>query len=485
MELGDLQQQRILKLERLREQGIDPYPPRAFRTNTAAEASENFDELQGEAITLVGRLMTIRVMGKSSFAHIMDSTGTIQLYFRINILGEEKYDLFRHSLDLGDFIQATGALFRTKTGEITLEVRSFTILTKSLHPLPEKWHGLTDIEKRYRQRYVDLIVNKDVRDVFVTRTRITSAMRQFLDERGFLEVETPVLQPIYGGAAARPFITHHHALDRDLFLRISDELYLKRLLVGGFERVYEISKDFRNEGIDAEHNPEFTQMEAYQAYADYNDMMNLTEAMVGFIALQVRGTTEITFNDQSIDLKPPWRRLPLRQAVLEHAGIDYDEYADQASLYAKVREMGREVSPTLTWGKLVDELLSTYVEPNLIQPTFIMDYPVELSPLAKRKPDNPDVAERFEPFIGGLELGNAFTELNDPLDQLERFKDQARQRAAGDEEAQPLDVDFVHALMYGMPPTGGLGIGIDRLTMLLTNQTTIREVILFPQMRSR
>ena len=424
-------------------------------------------------------------MGRATFAHIADGSGRIQIYLRQDVLGPEGYDLFRREFDIGDFIGVTGHLFRTRMGEITLQVKAFTMLAKSLRPLPEKWHGLKDVEIRYRQRYLDLIANEEVRQLFVTRTRVVTAMRRFLDGRGFIEVETPILQPLYGGATARPFETYHHALEQKLYLRISDELYLKRLIIGGYERVYEIGKDFRNEGISTKHNPEFTMMECYQAYADYHDMMTLTEEMIAFIAKEVLGTTRITYQGHEINLTPPWRRIPLRQAILDEAGIDIEAHPSLESLRQAIAERGLRVDSKPTWGKQVDELFSEYVEPGLIQPTFIFDYPVELSPLAKKKPDAPHLVERFEPFIGGLEMGNAFSELNDPLDQRARFIELAKGREMGDEEVHPIDEDFVTALMYGMPPTGGLGIGVDRLVMLLTDKASIREVILFPQLRTR
>jgi lysyl-tRNA synthetase class 2 len=483
---SDLERQRYIKLERIRERGIDPYPPRVQRTHTAAEAILEFetDKPQRE-LSLVGRLMSIRVMGKSTFAHIEDGSGRIQIYLRQDTLGEEAYEFFKRDFDIGDFIGVTGQLFRTRTGEATLQVRDFKMLAKSLHPLPEKWHGLKDVETRYRQRYLDLIANEEVREIFVIRARIVSALRRFLDERGFLEVETPVLQPLYGGAAARPFITYHNLLDQDLYLRISDELYLKRLIIGGYERVYEIGRDFRNEGVSYKHNPEFTILEFYQAYADYNDVMEMAEEMVSYVAQEVLGTTCITYQGNEIDLAPPWQRRSLRQAVKEKSGIDYHDYPDAQSLYQAIRAIGGNVEPKATRGKLIDALLSNYVEPKLIQPTFLVDYPLEVSPLAKRKPGSSETVERFEGFVGGMEICNAFTELNDPLDQEGRFLAQGRDYEAGDEEAHQMDEDFLTALSFGMPPTGGFGMGIDRLTMLLTDQVSIREVILFPHLRTK
>ena len=484
--LSDLERQRRIKLERLRERGIDPYPPRIQRTHTAAEAILEFEAGEPEReISLVGRLMSIRVMGKSTFAHIEDGSGRVQIYLRRDTLGEEAYEFFRRDFDIGDFIGATGRLFRTRSGEITLHVNDFRLLAKSLHPLPEKWHGLKDVETRYRQRYLDLIANEEARKMFVIRARIVSAVRRFLDQQGFLEVETPVLQPLYGGAAARPFVTYHNVLDQDLYLRIADELYLKRLIIGGYERVYEIGKDFRNEGVSHTHNPEFTQLEFYQAYADYNDVMQTAEQMVSYVAQEVLGTTRITYQGNEIELAPPWERRSFRQTIEEKSGIDYEDYPDAQSLFQAIRAIGGNVEPKATRGKLIDALLSNYVEPKLIQPTFLVDYPVEISPLAKRKPGHPDTVERFEGFVGGIEICNAFSELNDPLDQEERFLAHGRAYEAGDEEAHQMDRDWLIALSYGMPPTGGFGMGIDRLTMLLTDQVYIREVILFPHLRTK
>ena len=493
MELNEQQQVRIAKAKALREAGIDPYPARSSRTLTtnaaleryAAREAERNDGRDTEQVTLAGRIVSFRDMGKSAFAHIEDGDGRVQLYFRANVLGAEEYTRVIRLTDLGDFVQASGRLFRTRTGEISLEVASWAMLAKAITPPPEKWHGLQDIELRYRQRYADLLSNPDARRIFTTRAKIVSAIRQFLDARGFLEVETPTLQPVYGGAAARPFTTYHNALEQTLYLRIADELYLKRLLVGGYERVYEICKDFRNEGIDTRHNPEFTQVEFYMAYADYHDVMALTEEMLFFVAEQALGTTTITYGGHTVDLAPPWQRLSMRDAIRSATGIDYAETRDQPTLYRLAKDAGADVTPETVWPRIVDELLKTFVRPTLIAPTFLIDYPVELSPLAKRAPGDPHTVERFQAFIGGVELCNAFTELNDPLDQLARFEEQAKDRAAGDEDAMPVDMDYVQALLYGMPPTGGFGMGIDRLTMLLTDQQSIREVILFPALRTR
>lgn len=496
MALSELQQIRLDKALRLREEGIDPYPPRSERTHTSAEAIQLFEAAESGTsgtltadghtpgtVTVAGRIVAIRDMGKSIFAPIRDGHGQIQLYLRKNVLGEEAFERFSKDFDLGDFVEATGELFRTRTGEVSVNVKTFTMLAKALNAPPEKWHGLTDIETRYRRRYADLIANAEVREVFVNRAKIVSAIRRVLDNAGYLEVETPTLQPLYGGAMARPFTTYHNALDQTLYLRIADELYLKRLIVGGYERVYEICKDFRNEGIDKFHSPEFTMLEFYAAYADYEDMMDLVEKLIVEAAIAVHGEPRFTYQGHEIDLTPPWPRKTLRAAIQEATGIDYVEYPDQQSLLEAARAVGGDIETGTTWPKIVDELLKQFVRPKLIQPIFIYDYPVSLSPLAKRKADDPTHVERFQPFIAGAEAGNAFTELNDPMDQLARFRSQQREREAGDEETMPIDADYVNALMYGMPPTGGVGIGIDRLTMLLTDQETLRDVILFPTLR--
>lgn len=479
---------RLQRLRTLRERGVNPYPSRVARSHAIAEALQHFEEWQGEErnLTLVGRIRLMRDMGKAAFAHIEDGTSRIQLYFRINDIGEEAYKLLK-LLDIGDFIQVSGFLFLTRTQERTLHVRELHLLSKSLRPLPEKFHGLEDVELRQRKRYLDLLANGEAaRSIFVTRSRTITAMRRYLDEHGFLEVETPILQPLYGGATARPFVTHHNALDRDLYLRIAVELYLKRLIVGGFERVYEIGRDFRNEGIDRSHNPEFTMMECYQAYADYNDIMRLVEEMFCFIAQEVKGSATITYQGTPIDLTPPWPRIPLLKAIETYTGIDVERFPDRESLAAEMRARGYEADPRLGRGRLIDDLKGAMFRksiPDLKQALFLVDYPLDVSPLAKQHSEVAGLTDRFQPFVGGLEMGNAFTELNDPLDQRARFEDQARQRAQGDEEAQVLDEDFLEALETGMPPTGGLGIGIDRLAMLMTDQESIRDVILFPTMR--
>jgi len=435
-----------------------------------------------EAVTIAGRIMARRKMGKISFLDIHDGEGKLQLLFQG--LDEGQIQLF-NDLDIGDIIGVEGNMLRTKSGEPTVRVGGFTLLAKSLQPLPEKWHGLSDVDKRYRQRYLDLITNTETKSVFQIRSRVITAIREFLNQRGFLEVETPVLQPSAGGALARPFTTHHHALDQDFYLRIALELHLKRLIIGGFDKVYEIGRIFRNEGISTRHNPEFTMLESYEAYADYNDVMRMVEEMVSEVTQQVLGTSELKFGDDTISFKPPWPRLSLLSAINEYSGIDLGQYGDAESLRAKMQDIGLEIDPQESWARLVDELISTFVEPKLIQPTFLFDYPVEISPLAKTKPDNERMVERFEAFAGGMEIANAFTELNDPIDQRQRFLQQQKEQQAAGEEAGEIDEDFLLALEHGMPPTGGMGLGIDRLVMLLTNQQSIREVILFPQLKEK
>jgi lysyl-tRNA synthetase class 2 len=484
----DRREQRIAKLDWLREQGVDPYPARVHYTHRIQEALEAFEAAPEDTkvtVAVVGRLMSIRAMGKSTFAHIADGTGTIQIYLRRDVVGEEAYERFSKGVDLGDFVGVSGSLFRTRSGEITVEAVDWQMLSKTLRPLPEKWHGLRDVEARYRQRYLDLLSNEESRRIFVTRTRLVSALRRWLDARDFLEVETPVLQPLYGGAAARPFTTHHNALDQTLYLRIADELYLKRLIVGGLDRVYEIGHNFRNEGIDTQHNPEFTVIELYQAYADYNDIMRLVESVYSDLATEVLGSPVITYQGNEIDLTPPWRRVTMRDLILEHSGIDIMALTSYQALWDAAAAAGITLHKQPSWGKLVEKLFEATAEETLIQPTFVLDHPLAISPLAKKRTDNSDYVERFEFFIGGMECGNAFSELNDPLDQRERFLAAGHDAEAGDDEAHPMDEDFVTALEHGMPPTGGLGFGIDRLVMLFTDQASIREVILFPQLRTR
>jgi lysyl-tRNA synthetase class 2 len=488
--LDNINEQRRQKLERLRARGVAPYPTHYQRTHTTQEAVELLKQNEEgstdqDQVKVAGRITAIRRMGKSAFADIHDGSGKIQLLFQdIQKYDKELIELFK-DLDIGDIIGVEGTLLRTKTGEPTVRIKDFTLLAKSLQPLPEKWHGLSDVEKRYRQRYLDLIANNDVREVFKVRSRIISTVRQFLNQRGFIEVETPVLQPSAGGALATPFITHHNTLDQDFYLRIALELHLKRLIVGGLDKVYEIGRIFRNEGISTEHSPEFTMLESYEAYADYTDVMTMLEDMIYSTSQQVLGTGQITFGDSTVHLEPPWRRVTLRQAVIDFSGIDFVKYPTADGLREKMRSMNMEADPQKNWAKLVDELLKTFVRPRLIQPTIVFDYPVSMSPLAKNKPGEERVVERFQAYAGGLEIANAYTELNDPIEQRERFTEQLKERQGEDEERWAIDEDYLLALEYGMPPTGGLGVGIDRLVMLLTNQPSIREVILFPQMREK
>jgi lysyl-tRNA synthetase class 2 len=505
-EYSELEKIRLQKLVRLRAAGMEPYPARAERSHTSAQALADYAaRLAAEPAAdthtasghyvVAGRLRAIRVMGKAAFAHIEDVAGRLQLYLRGDVLGD-KYPLFVEAFDLGDFIQASGGLFKTKTGEVSLWVQDFRILAKAISPLPAPKEEVIDgqrvvhsafdnPEARYRERYADLAVNPEVRDLFRTRARIASALRRFFDEHDFVEVETPILQPVYGGAAARPFVTHHNQLHQDLYLRISFELYLKRLLVGNLERVYEIGRDFRNEGVSFKHNPEFTQLEFYWAYADYEQVMRLTEEMIAFVADQVLGTRQIAYQGRAISLEPGWPRIPLAEAIGEFAGIDINAYPTAETLLAAMQARGITANPGATRGKLVEGLLGNFVEKHLQQPTFISDYPRDISPLAKARPGDPGTVERFEGYMGGMELCNAFTELNDPLEQEQRFIEMARDYAAESDEAHPLDEDYLRAMRYGMPPNGGFGMGIDRLTMLLTDKSTIREVILFPHLRSK
>ncbi|MEL7637174.1 MAG: lysine--tRNA ligase [Anaerolineaceae bacterium] len=499
-DFSELEEQRLNKLEKLREQGIEPYPTRSHKSHSNADAIAAFEKAEAKGTTegvdviLAGRLRAIRNMGKLSFAHIEDMSGKVQLLLRVNELGEEKLDEFVRFYDLGDFIEASGTMFRTRRGEVTLQVADFRMLAKTLLQLPAdkdevvdgevvRHAQLSDPETRYRQRYVDLAVNPDVREIFKMRAQTIKALREFLDERGFLEVETPILQPIYGGAAAKPFTTYHNQLHQQLFLRISFELYLKRLLVGGLDRVYEIGRDFRNEGVSFKHNPEFTQLEFYMAYADYMKIMEMTEQMVAQVAQKVLGSMKIQFDGTEIDLTPPWNRLQIRQGLIDQAGIDIQQYPDAESLAAVMREKKIDFKPGVSRGKLINTLLETYLEPIMIQPTFLYDYPRDISPLAKAKLDDPTTVERFEGYIGGMELCNAFTELNDPLDQEQRFLDMGLTYNEDEEERNPMDEDYLEAMAYGMPPNGGLGLGVDRFVMLLSGQHTLREVILFPHLR--
>ncbi|NLW00649.1 MAG: lysine--tRNA ligase [Clostridiales bacterium] len=473
------------KLEKLRQEGKDPFDITRYDvTHKARQIIDDFDNMEGQKVSIAGRIITRRIMGKASFAHILDSSGQIQIFVQINEVGDEQYQSFR-SYDIGDIIGLTGVVFRTRMGEITVKVQEMVLLAKSLHPLPEKWHGLKDPDLRYRHRYTDLIVNPDVRRTFEIRSKIIRGIRNYLDERGYLEVETPILHTTAGGATARPFITHHNTLDIDMYLRIATELHLKRLIIGGFDKVYEVGRIFRNEGMSIKHNPEFTTVEIYKAYGDYHDMMELTENMIVSIANEVLGTTRIMYQGTEIDLTPPWRRLTMTDAVKEYTGLDFSGISTDEEARKAAREAGVNVDKDATWGKVLNEVFEEKVEEHLVQPTFILDYPIEVSPLAKRIKDDPRLTYRFELFITGREMANAFSELNDPMDQRERFMEQARLRAAGDDEAHMMDEDFVHALEIGMPPTGGLGIGIDRLVMLLTDSYSIRDVILFPTMKPR
>ncbi len=488
-EMERISEQRMQKLVNIRAMGIDPYPPRYKRTHTSKQAvellaqEEQTGKTETSEVNIAGRIMANRTMGKISFMDIHDGSGKIQLFLSKNELDEQSTALLKE-LDIGDIIGAKGMVFRTRSKEPTVRVKTLTILSKSLRPLPEKWHGLSDVEIRYRQRYLDLISNKEVRKTFRLRSQIVSAVRRYLDGHEFMEVETPILLPEAGGATAEPFITHYNALGRDLYLRIETELRLKRLIIGGFDRVYELARTFRNEGISFKHSPEFTMLESYEAYADYNDVMNRVQEMVSSIAQEVLGTTSVKFGDATIEFKSPWQRLSFRDAITQYSGIDFVQYPNVDLLRAKMREKGMEVDPKSNWAHLVDDLLSTYVEPKLIQPTFLIDYPLSLSPLAKKKPGQERVVERFEAFAGGIEFANAFTELNDPLDQRERFVQQAKEHQQPD-KAETIDEDFLLAMEHGMPPTGGLGIGIDRLVMLLTDSQSIREVILFPQLKEK
>ncbi|NPV40998.1 MAG: lysine--tRNA ligase [Anaerolineae bacterium] len=504
MELNELEKIRAEKINAMRSQGIEPYPTRSEVDHSIRQALDAFaqfeadhqDEPFSETFILGGRIRSIRSMGKLAFAHIEDGSGRIQIMLRLNELGEEALAQFKDYFDLGDFIQAGGTLMRSRTGEVTLLVSSFKMLAKAVSPLPaakdEEVDGqiirhatLSDPETRFRQRYADLAINEEVREIFRVRSAVVRALQRFMDSHGFIEVETPILQPIYGGAAAQPFTTHHNQLHQDLYLRISFELYLKRLLVGGLDRVYEIGRDFRNEGVSFKHNPEFTQLEFYWAYADYLKVMEFTEQMVSTVAREVLNTQKVQFKGQELDLTPPWKRVELRQGILDACGIDIDQYPDAPSLLKAMNAKGLTAKPDSTRGKLIDALIGDLLEPNFIQPTFLYNYPRDISPLAKNVPNNPAVVERFEGFMGGMELCNSFTELNDPLEQEKRFIEMGRAYENDDEERHPMDEDYLQAMSYGMPPNGGFGMGIDRLVMLLTNTTSIREVILFPHLRER
>lgn len=490
-ELSELLQIRRNKLDELRKLGVDPFGTKYERTATAKEVLDKYDgmekdELQeaGIEVSLAGRIMAKRGMGKASFAHIQDLSGRIQIYVRQDTIDEKKFEAYS-LLDLGDIIGVRGTVFKTKTGELSIKVLELEILSKSLLPLPEKYHGLKDVEMRYRQRYVDLIMNPDVQQTFVTRSRIIQSMRRYLDSHGYLEVETPTLHAIAGGAAARPFITHHNALDMQLYMRIAIELHLKRLIVGGLEKVYEIGRVYRNEGISTRHNPEFTMIELYEAYADYNDIMNLTENLVAHIAQEVLGTTKIQYQNHEVDLTPKWRRVTMVDAVKEVTGVDFSAQMTDEEAHRVAKEHNVKVEPHHTFGHILNAFFEEFVEETLIQPTFVTGHPVEISPLAKKNDKDPRFTDRFELFIVAREHANAFSELNDPIDQRQRFEAQLEEREHGNDEAHEMDDDFIRALEYGMPPTGGLGIGVDRLVMLLTNAPSIRDVLLFPHMRER
>ena len=482
-EMNELLRIRRDKLRELQEAGADPFAQVRFdRTHYTTDIKEHFEALEGQTVRLAGRMMSKRIMGKASFADLSDRYGRLQLYVKRDAIGDEAYKGFK-KMDIGDIIGIAGEVFRTKKGEISVAVTELTLLSKNLIPLPEKWHGLKDTDMRYRQRYVDLIINPEVRDTFEKRSAIVREIRRFMDSRGFMEVETPCLNTIPGGAAARPFITHHNALDIDMYMRIATELHLKRLIVGGLEQVYEIGRIFRNEGMDTRHNPEFTTIELYQAYTDYNGMMDITEDMVVHVCEKVLGTTKVTYQGTELDFSKGWKRMTMADAVKEYAGLDFMAMSQEEALEA-VKARGLEIEKNKdSWGDLLAQCYDEYVEENLIQPTFITDYPVEVSSLAKRKASDPRLTERFECFVYGRELCNAFSELNDPIDQRQRFERQVALREAGDDEANMMDNDFINALEYGMPPTGGMGMGIDRLVMFLTDSASIRDVLLFPTMK--
>lgn len=483
-ERNALMKVRIDKMEALKEKGINPFGQRFAVTHHTQEILAQQEALiaSGEEVVIAGRLMAKRGQGKAGFGNVQDLTGQIQIYSKVDVAGEEDHWLFRKA-DIGDLVGIQGNVFITEKGETSLSVKKFTVLTKSLRPLPEKYHGLTDVELRYRQRYVDLIMNQEVQNTFILRSKIIRYIREYLDNNQFLEVETPVLHTIAGGANARPFISYHNALDMELYMRIALELHLKRLIVGGLEKVYELGRVFRNEGIDTRHNPEFTMMEVYQAYADYHDMMDLTENLVKYVAEKALGTTTIAYGEYEVDLGSRWVRITMNDAVKQYTGLDFSTFTSDEEARAAAESVGVHVTADMPKGKVLSEVFEEKVEEKLIQPTFIMDYPIEVSPLARRKDGQPEVTDRFELFIVGREHANAFSELNDPIDQKERFEKQLEEKAKGDDEAHPMDEDYITALEYGLPPTGGLGIGIDRLVMLLTNAPSIRDVMLFPTMR--
>ena len=484
LDVNKLMQVRKEKLDELQKAGKNPFEVTKYDIeNYSKQIKDNYEEYEQKDVSVAGRIIAKRIMGKASFCTIQDCQGKIQSYVSINDLGEESYKLFK-TYDIGDIIGIKGFVFKTRTEEISIHAKEVKLLTKSLRPLPEKFHGLKDMDLRYRQRYVDLIVNPEVKDTFVLRSKIIKEIRKFMDEKGYMEVETPMLTTVATGDAARPFITHHNTLDLQMYLRIAPELNLKRLIVGGFDKVFEIGKNFRNEGMDIKHNPEFTNMELYSAYEDYNDMMDMAEQLISTVATNVLGSSKITYQGTEIDLTPAWRRITMIDAIKEVTGVDFNTIETDEQAVAIAEEKKVEIDPIKkTRGDIINTFFEEFVEETLVQPTFIYDYPVEVSPLTKRKPSDKRLTERFEVFIGGREYGNAYSELNDPIDQYERFKKQAEARAAGDEEANMMDEDFITALEYGMPPTGGLGIGIDRLVMLLTDSASIRDVLLFPTMK--
>jgi len=482
---------RHLKLNRLRQAGVNPYPARCLPPQNIANVISEFEATESDhangsndcMAVVSGRIISLRGMGRASFLDLRDGSGTMQVLLRENVL-EQAYGLLEN-LDLGDFLEVSGSVMRTRTGQVTIEARNITLLSKCMRPLPEKWHGLRDVEIRYRQRYLDLIANPEIASSFAQRSQVIKSIRKFFDDKGFMEVETPILVPVAAGAHARPFVTHHHALDQQLYLRIATELYLKRLIVGGFDKVYEIGRVFRNEGIDQDHNPEFSLLESYEAYSDYTQVMEMVEGLFSSVAVAIQGTTEIRYGDHLIDFKPPWPRLSLSEELYRYSGIDIDELSDEEKLINKVASMGLDIGERESRGRLIDKLVSTFVEPKLIQPTFLLDYPEEMSPLAKAKEGRPGYVERFEAFAAGMEVANSYSELNDPEVQRARFDSQDEVRLIyQDEEVDRRDDDFLLAMEYGMPPTGGLGIGIDRMVMLLTSQPSIRDVLLFPQMRN-
>jgi lysyl-tRNA synthetase, class II len=490
-ELNDQLQVRRDKMNAMREKGLDPFGKRYDRSHNIKELVEQYAEVEKEdleakdvSVTLAGRIMTKRGKGKAGFANIQDLTGQIQVYVRVDAIGAEAYEVFDSS-DLGDIIGVKGTLFKTKVGELSVKVQEFEFLTKALRPLPDKFHGLKDVEQRYRQRYLDLIMSQESRSTFITRSKIIQSMRRYLDNHGYLEVETPMMHSIAGGASARPFITHHNALDMELYMRIAIELHLKRLIVGGLEKVYEIGRVFRNEGVSTRHNPEFTMIELYEAYADYQDIMSLTENLIAHIAKEVLGTTTVQYGEYEVNLEPEWKRLHMVDAIKEFTGVDFWKQMSVEEARELAKENGVEITEHMLYGHIVNEFFEQKVEEKLIQPTFIYGHPVEISPLAKKNEEDPRFTDRFELFIVAREHANAFTELNDPIDQRERFEAQLKEREQGNDEAHEMDEDFVEALEYGMPPTGGLGIGIDRIVMLLTNSPSIRDVLLFPLMRHR